>query len=284
LRLKPQWSEHLAAMRERELGLAFAGCLDGIFEHALELGCGNGFQARRLLRWVAQLVSTDADPRVVENERAPGLRFVMCKAEDLDRRFPDASFDLVFSSSALEHVHDLPRALAATRAVLKDDGVAVHVVPNPFWKLSSFLLHFPNLAALAVERATSRRQTAPPRGHDLRSAEGAGSAPSALPRPGRWSWLWPEIHGVSGGHVAELRDFRESTWRKRFALAGFRVLAVRRGPVASGHGLGLDRARAALERRGFSSVNIFICEKADNATRFRSAFGLSDAGSPRRPG
>jgi SAM-dependent methyltransferase len=46
--------------------------------------------------------------------------------------FADESFDLVYSIASFEHIHDLPRALARIRRVLKPGGLLVSVW-SPIW-------------------------------------------------------------------------------------------------------------------------------------------------------
>jgi len=68
--------------------------------------------------------------------RHPGLAYSEYQAqppvrsEDLHRlTYADASFDLVLTSETLEHIPDLPRALAEIRRVLKPGGAHVFTTP-----------------------------------------------------------------------------------------------------------------------------------------------------------
>lgn len=45
--------------------------------------------------------------------------------------FADRSFDLIFSTSTLEHVTDIAPVMAEISRLLKPDGIAIHVYPDP---------------------------------------------------------------------------------------------------------------------------------------------------------
>jgi SAM-dependent methyltransferase len=54
------------------------------------------------------------------------------KAEDPRLPFDDATFDLVYSTSVLEHVSDHRAALSEMARVLKPGGVSLHHFPSPY--------------------------------------------------------------------------------------------------------------------------------------------------------
>jgi SAM-dependent methyltransferase len=94
----------------------------------LEVGFGNG----GTLLWMRELgwdvVGIEADPVAVENSRMMGLdtRLGGLKAH----AFPDASFDAIYASHVLEHVHDPLGLLEECRRILKPGGVVVMLTPN----------------------------------------------------------------------------------------------------------------------------------------------------------
>lgn len=57
---------------------------------------------------------------------------VMIRDISLGLPFPDASFDFVFCIEVLEHVPNPFNALTEIRRVLRDDGVLILSVPNPY--------------------------------------------------------------------------------------------------------------------------------------------------------
>lgn len=66
--------------------------------------------------------------RLIRELGGGGERFLDCCVEALP--FPDASFDLVVSNNVLEHVGDVPRALAEMYRVAAPGGRLLHCCPN----------------------------------------------------------------------------------------------------------------------------------------------------------
>ncbi|GAB4506125.1 MAG: hypothetical protein Kow00123_02630 [Anaerolineales bacterium] len=272
MKIKPDWLQWLHGYRTREIALIFGGCPDGLFATGLELGAGDGFQSTLLLKYVGRLTATDINPGILQLPPHDGLDYRVLDAEEVGDHFPPGSFDLVFSSNLLEHLPAPERALAGICRVLKDDGVTIHVVPSPFWKLCELLLYFPNHVVVLLEQVITRGGgkvlTDKVRRH---VPGGAGGAPPQEPDNNPkvqkrrhsflYRWFIPETHGVSSGHLEEFGAFRKARWVAEFRRAGFRVERVRKGPVASGYGFGLDTLRRWLERLGFTSEHIYIATK-----------------------
>ena len=84
------------------------------FGAALDLGCGDGYLARRLRERGVATLSADAG-------RLFAAGGVQCDEDRLP--FADAAFDLVVSVGVLDTVNDLPGALALIRRVLRPDGL-----------------------------------------------------------------------------------------------------------------------------------------------------------------
>lgn len=127
-------------VRRREVEMLFAHLGGGRFRRGLELGAGNGEQSLVIKNYCDELVSTDADPASHEwlgqsllSRKEANVVYEVCDAEDLSR-YPDASFDLVYSSNLLEHLRNPGKCLGECRRVLTADGVMVHLMPTRYWK------------------------------------------------------------------------------------------------------------------------------------------------------
>ena len=94
---------------------------------ALDVGCGMGGNTAVLrdLGWSA--VGLDYSPASVEAARARGLTLVRGDARRLP--FPDATFDLVLSTDAWEHVDDHEAVAAEAHRVLSPGGTLFVAVP-----------------------------------------------------------------------------------------------------------------------------------------------------------
>lgn len=128
--------EHLKAIREKELELVLKylpkeGCL-------LEIGAGSGWQAAKLSQHgyvVSAIDVPDSNYRSVRE---------YC-VQDYDGKnipFSNEEFDIVFSSNVLEHIKHVLIFQNEIKRVLKNGGVALHVVPSSSWRFWTTLTHF----------------------------------------------------------------------------------------------------------------------------------------------
>lgn len=260
LKIKADWLSYLRELRRREIALLFRDCLPATFAQALELGAGDGFQSVVLASYTGRLIATDYRPTILSAAPAPGVTYQVCDAERVGDVFDHRQFDLIFSSNMMEHLPDPQRALAGMHSVLRDDGVAIHIIPSPFWKLTHMIGFYLNAVVSRMERWSRRGQS----GSKVNvTAAGWDNNPKlALQRYGYLRrLLLPTPHGVSRGNLAEFRAFSAKRWRIEFGQAGFRVAAIRKGPVSSGYGFGFNALRALLERCGFASEYIYITVK-----------------------
>ena len=122
-------------VRRREAEIVFSLFPDRRFQHALELGAGNGVQSVTIINYCATLVSTDKYERDDFLQRqTPNVKYMLCDAQDLSR-FSGYTFDLVFSSNMLEHIPDIDKCLCECRRVLIDNGLMLHLMPSRLWKI-----------------------------------------------------------------------------------------------------------------------------------------------------
>jgi ubiquinone/menaquinone biosynthesis C-methylase UbiE len=101
-------------------------------QHVLDVGCGTGYLLRRLARHYPQakeLAGIDAAPNMIETARASTddnrLTFAVGVAEHLPH--PDASIDLVVSSTSFDHWSDQYAGLRECARVLRAGGHLVLV-------------------------------------------------------------------------------------------------------------------------------------------------------------
>lgn len=256
---RADWTRYLHERRAAEFRAAFGRVPDGIFDRALEVGAGDGFQSGLLGRVARRLVCTEYHLDRLGRRGAPGVDVVICDAERVGELFRPGSFDLVFSSNVLEHLPDVDRAIEGMHRILEDDGVMVHAVPNRLMKLAFLAFRYVDLA-----RAAARRLSGPTgEGGAARDLiPGNNPKVARAPRSRRSRLLWPDPHGASSGHVDEFLRWGARRWEARFERAGFRVVRRLRGPLSSGYGLGLDRVRSGLEALGLGSEHLFVLVKS----------------------
>jgi SAM-dependent methyltransferase len=188
---------HVNAVRTAEIERVAAWFRPGA--RVLEVGAGTGQQAIELARRGFAVEAIELASSVYAGDR-------LFPITDYDGRripFPDASFDIVFSSSVLEHVPDLTELHAEIRRVLRPGGRAVHVVPRHTWRLWSTVSAFPLALQQFAADGKQRWALAPRR---------AAAA------------FYQRRHGERGNLISETWLFRPGWWRRNFRDNGFEIL------------------------------------------------------------
>ncbi len=275
MRLKTAWIPHLQKIRREEFELIFARFHPKAFPSGLELGAGDGYQSKLMEPYVGNLISTDFQ-RPPLDDIQDSITFLACDAEEIGRDFGPREFDLVYSSNLLEHLPDPASALRGAHEVLKDDGITIHVVPNPTWKLFHLLLYPLHLLVRALEiiseRVRPREQEPGYKAIDANESQVLNPKTKRRRRSKLNRILIPEPHGVSDSNFKEFQAFSKSRWERELELAGFEVLVVLKGPLASGYGFGLDFFRNSLRKLGVISEHVYVAKKAGKASRYEKYF------------
>lgn len=238
----------------------------------LEVGAGTGQQA-------VAIRSRGFEVEAIEIPDSNYKHHQLFPITDYDGRhipFPDASFDVVFSSNVLEHVRDLPGLEAEIKRVLRPGGVCVHTMPTHAWRFWTMLAAFPAgvQKVIALLRTPTRAATLPQK--VTRAGVGFVRSLGYLFHPfvqGR--------HGERGFLLSELWLFRPEVWRRHFRRSGFEI--VRDAPMGlhyTGHfvfGFGWSLAkRARLARRLGSASHLFELRVADGAGAAAAAQAVED--------
>ena len=199
----------LEDLRGQELGAIKTYFSHGI--RALEIGGGNGFQA-------SLLIALDVDMKSIDVARAEGV-YNFFPVEIYDGHtipFPDATFDVVFSSNVLEHIKDVNGMMIEIRRVLKVDGVAIHILPTPVWRFWTSLTHYVYLVMRVL---------------GFRRPVGGGHVPS-LEKNMRRSGLWATAkrillagpHGEYPSAISEFWYFSKIRWLEVFRRSDFKMV------------------------------------------------------------
>lgn len=138
----PVFFERYAQMSRSQLGLAGAGewpALEPLFpalagRRMLDLGCGYGWHcAYALEHGACSVTGVDLSEKMLAVAQAkiadPRATFLRAAIEDV--RFPDASFDLVFSSLALHYVADIAAVFQNACRWLAPDGTLLFSCEHP---------------------------------------------------------------------------------------------------------------------------------------------------------
>lgn len=202
--------------REDEIRATEIAALRPLFAGAtrvLEVGAGSGLQASIVSSWGYDVAAVDLPDR----ERA-AQHFTVVEYDGVNLPFPDDTFDVVYSSSVLEHVEDLPALLDELARVTRAGGISLHTVPTPVWRGWTIVTH-----PIDPWKYLWRR---------LRHAEGnlvravAGDGPRDPMRRRMRRLAVAPVHGEYPSLRAEMHAYRESQWHRRLSECGYSVERV----------------------------------------------------------
>ena len=252
-------------IREQELE-TLGPCLKHLAERSarlLEIGGGNGLQAKLLAEMGFEVISIDPSPR------KPSL-FDVQTGDCTKIEFDDDSFDVVFSSNVLEHVADLSKGLVEMKRVLRPGGIMIHTMPTPTSTVLTMLIqpigYIFGLCFVAKEgwkffqsrfsklRGKNKSQKCSLQKVSSKNEKSLDKkniyATLKMLNPLRLIITQP--HGSSVCSFAELRTWRKKVWRERFEKSGFTVKRVLDLP--------LSYSRHNIFPFGFISLRRFLAK------------------------
>lgn len=179
----------------------------------LEIGAGPGYQSQRLQGDGFDVSAIDLRTSNYSDSRV----FNVVEYDGRNIPFAADVFDVVFSSSVLEHVTDLPALQNEIHRVLKPGGMVMHVLPSASWRVSTLLSGY----AIGLME-TARLVT-----NVLRSAFSKEDVNWDAVRS-TWRFLvkdyWlPARHGESGNAFTEVWFFSRFYWLGSFKNSDFHV-------------------------------------------------------------
>ena len=99
----------------------------------LDFGCGTGRLVSVLLRSGHDVRGCDVRPYWQDQSRVPEDRFRLLMNEPYRIPFDDGSFDVVISTSALEHAQNKEELFAEIHRVLVPGGASMHLFPGKWY-------------------------------------------------------------------------------------------------------------------------------------------------------
>src|SRR6185437_10229428 len=141
---------HFDAIRHQEISRVLSRHRE-LFasKDALEIGSGTGVQLREIQNIARSAVGLELLGGAYVRDNALNI----VEYGGLHIPFPDASFDVVFSSNVMEHIADQQQINAEIRRVLRPAGKVVHVMPTRAWRVLTSVLHYPRLLKSALFRS-----------------------------------------------------------------------------------------------------------------------------------
>ncbi len=216
----------------------------------LEIGGGDGFQAKILSDEGFSVVSIDMEPRISQV-------FPVNKIDSSKFNFSNETFDIIFTSHVLPHVHDLDEMFDEIKRIIKKDGIVLHVVPTSGWSLITNIWHYlfiPKYLLKSIKKKIfnkSQFQTSSKQNTQIQN-----SVQNNLKK------LFLHPLGQNYSFIHEIVFFSGRNWRKMFLNNGFKIVNVKRGPyITSGYGVfkfKLISFRKFFSKYFFSSSYCFV--------------------------
>ena len=257
-----QWERFV---RSFEIRRALDGFGKEHFANALELGCGSGRHSKCLAHYCKKLVALEYTKERLLEQSDDKITFMVGDAQDLSC-FDDAEFDLVFSSTLIEHLPELDRCMGECARVTAENGVIIHMVPNRTWKVFNLALYYPFLIKTVIGRVFSKRASSeavvskgpePQLDMNLRPIE---------KRPLLHKLLLPNPHGISRSHCREFRNWGRRRWIDVFERNGLEVVRIIRQPFYVGYEYNFQFIMRAGNSLGLSACTGYILRKASGAS------------------
>ncbi len=273
MKIKADWQTYLHGLRQQEASIIFHNCPHGLFDNALELGAGDGFLSQILARYTKRFLCTEINEERLIKHKLPNVQYMILDAETVAESFEEQMFDFIFSSNLLEHLPNANKALEGMHSLLTDDGIAVHVLPNQIWKITTILCYIPNKIITIIDKFLAgrlfKRRSGYNFGKTINTKYGGNNQKIGRKKQSRLTKLFlPTTHGVSTYTLQEIYAFGRKTWIKRFDRTGFEVIAVMKMPFSSGYGFGFRRIKILMERLGLSSATAFFIHKKGNTCKY----------------
>ena len=191
--------DHLQQIRMRESEIIIRMLEPFRGGHLLEIGAGAGWQAEKFAGAGFQVSAVE----LAGSQYLGMAKFPIAAYDGHRLPFENESFDVIFTSSVLEHVPHLEEFQEEMRRVLKKTGVALHVMPGGFWRFWTTLTHYP------VAWRNARKAKRWPSRAELRQ----------------------QRHGERGTLLSEIYYFSRGWWTRFFKRHGWSVVRSRSNRV-----------------------------------------------------
>jgi len=189
----------------------------------LEIGGGTGWQAKKLSERGYAVEAIDIPQSMFSEQR-------IWPITDYDGKqipFPNDHFDMVFSSSVLEHIAHLDEFQSEIKRVLKSNGLALHVVPSGSWRFWTNLVHYPFIVKTLVKLvfgkvAASMSSTSPNEMESLALSQMKRLSKQTIIKRA----IFPPRHGEKGSAISEIYYFSRRNWLDMFRKSGWEIEKV----------------------------------------------------------
>jgi 2-polyprenyl-3-methyl-5-hydroxy-6-metoxy-1,4-benzoquinol methylase len=175
--------------------------------------------------------------------------------------FEDKKFDVVFSSNVLEHIPHVKEFQKEIERVLKDDGIAIHLMPTETWRFWTILTHYIYIFLFLFKIIFSKLLKS-----NAKTNNNAKKIQNISKKELLQKVLIAQRHGEQGNIISEIYYFSKSYWNRLFSLTKWKIVDYKtNGIYYSGYFVGAKyfniKTRKVLSKTFGSSCHFYILEK-----------------------
>jgi SAM-dependent methyltransferase len=226
----------------------------------LEIGAGDGFQSRLLVKHLNKLIVSEYSAERLIQIPDNKIEYFIGDAENLEAHIKEREFDLIFSSHLLEHLPNANKTLNSCRDLISDDGYIIHVVPSKWYAFFRLLFWYPALC-VRIFRKMNNKPLSVKLFEKTDSVVHNNLKREYKPRIKLFNFLFPRPHGISSGIFSEYISMKKKTWTKLMKANDLKIIEILNGSVYSGYGFGLTNSKKLLSKLGVASEYIYILKK-----------------------
>jgi 2-polyprenyl-3-methyl-5-hydroxy-6-metoxy-1,4-benzoquinol methylase len=186
----------------------------------LEIGAGTGFQAKKMAENGYHIEAIDIADSIYSIHR-------IWQITNYDGKyipFPCNYFDVVFSSNVLEHIIHVAEFQIEIKRVLKNDGIAVHILPSASWRFWTNVVHYPFVFKTIIKIVYSKIM--PIKGrikyNEVKSNE-VTKMKCLSKKELTKNALYPHRHSEKGTAFSEIYYFSRYRWNALFKNTGWEI-------------------------------------------------------------
>ena len=219
----------------------------------LEIGGGNGLQAKLISEMGYDIISTDISPKLP-------TYYTVQKIDSTNLPFPSESFDLILSSHVLQHLENIEATFNEIKRVIKKNGIIIHIVPTQNWTIVTNFWHYlfiPKYLSRALNKRL-RKKNYFSKQYKKNNIENESNIEK---NEEKFKRLFLHPLGNNPSFIHELYYFSKFYWKNLFTNSGFKIISVKTGSdLTSGYGvfkMKFLKTRKCLGKY-FSSTYCFI--------------------------
>jgi len=243
----------LHAIRNHELNIVLP-LIGNARKKILEIGAGTGYQASQLVKAGHEVTAVD----IAQTNYADTQVFPVQVYDGHHLPFPDATFDVVFSSNLLEHIPHLDSFQDEIFRTVKPGGLVIHVVPSATWRIWTMLMHYPKLGQKVLQKFDQKKpKRNGPAGECVTSTNRLSRVAGLLVQP---------RHGEKGNRFSEVFYFSAWYWKRILTTKEWQIVTSRSsGLFYTGNmllgSMASIKTRCFLARFMGSSTLVFVLSK-----------------------